>query len=68
MTSQTKERIILLTKIGLVGTALGVPIGLWAMDRWPGEAWKTAALLTAVSFYVKDRMMHPPGLEGGGHA
>lgn len=69
MTETTKQRLVLLTKVGLVGTAVMIPFGLWAMDRWSGpDTWKTAALLTAVGFGVKEYMMHGGEAEGTGHA
>jgi hypothetical protein len=60
MDQNTKDMIWTLTKIGLVGTVIGVPVGVWAMKRWnrPGETWKTAALLTGVGFAVKEVMLH----------
>ncbi len=62
MTELTKQRAILLAKIGIVGTIIGVPVGLWAMDRWTGaDAWKTVGLLTAVSFATKEVMMKRAG-------
>lgn len=62
MDENTKAMAWTLIKIGLVGTAVGVPIGIWAMKRWnqPGETWKTALLLTAVGFGVKELMLKRP--------
>ena len=59
MDQNTKDMIWTLVKMGLIGTAVGVPIGVWAMKRWnrPGETWKTALLLTAVGFGVKELML-----------
>ena len=44
--------------IGLIGTAVSIPIGLWAVPRFQGErAWIAAALLTAVGYGVKAKLM-----------
>jgi hypothetical protein len=44
--------------IGLIGTAVSIPIGLWAVPRFKGErAWIAAALLTAVGYGVKVKLM-----------
>jgi len=55
----TKDMIWTLLKISAVGTVVGIPVGLWAMKRWnqPGEEWKTAVLLTALGFGVKEVML-----------
>lgn len=44
--------------IGLVSTAISIPIGLWAVPRFRGEqAWVAAALLTGAGFLVKKQLM-----------
>lgn len=50
MLQQTKQAIWHFVKLGVVGTIVGIPVGLWAMKQWPGrdEGWKTALLLTGV--------------------
>ena len=58
MTEETKRLVFDLLKIGLVGTVIGIPLGVWAMKRWPDESWKTALLLTGVGFGVKEFMLH----------
>jgi hypothetical protein len=63
MTDATKQKIILLTKIGLVGTAVSIPIGLWAMRQWPNSTLPTAVILTATGLALKEYMLH-----GGGEA
>jgi len=59
MDQNTKDMIWTLLKISAVGTVVGIPVGVWAMRRWnqPGEEWKTAVLLTALGFGVKEVML-----------
>lgn len=64
MTEDTKQKVILLAKIGVVGTLISIPIGVWAMNRWPDSTLKTAALLTAVGLATKEVMLAGEG----GHA
>lgn len=64
MSPENKELAWTLTKIGIVGTIISIPVGIWAIKRWPDETWKTAVLLTALSFAVKEKMLHG----GGEHA
>lgn len=59
MTNETKQLVWKLAKIGTIGTIVSIPFGVWAMRRWagPSDAWKIAALLTAVSFVVKEALL-----------
>jgi len=63
MNQETKALVWDLLKVGLVGTAIGIPIGVWAMKRWPTQTWKTALLLTGVGFAVKEVMLHRAPVE-----
>ena len=45
-----------LTNIGLVGTLIGLPIGLVAVPNLP--TWATALILTLAGFGVKYMMLH----------
>lgn len=52
--SATQRSLTLdLVNLGLVGTLIGVPIGLWSISRFPDRPWLSAAFLTAASFAVK---------------
>jgi hypothetical protein len=57
MTDQDKERVWLLLKISAVGTLISIPLGIWALKKWPNETYKTAAFLTLVSFGVREVML-----------
>ncbi len=47
--------------IGLVGTAVGVPVGLWAVPRFEHQPWVAATILTAASYAIKAAMLpHEP--------
>jgi uncharacterized membrane protein YfcA len=57
MNEETKRLAWKLAVMGTVGTAVSIPIGIWAMRRWPEETWKTAILLTVVGFGVKELIL-----------
>lgn len=46
-----------LTVIGMVGTIVGIPVGLWAVPRFAQQPWVAAAILTAASYAVKAAML-----------
>lgn len=60
MDEETKALMWKLALVGTIGTAISIPLGIWAIRRWPDETWKVAALLTAVGFGVKELMLHEP--------
>lgn len=56
-----EELIWKLVKIGLVGTVISIPIGLWLIPKYKDSPWVPAAALTAVGYAVKHFMLeHPP--------
>ena len=52
----TYEKVKYLTALGLFGTALGIPVGLWAMNQWPDPAdrLKVFVVLTASGLLIKE--------------
>ena len=46
-----------LVVIGVVGTAVGVPVGLWAVPRFAHQPWVAATILTAASYAIKAAML-----------
>lgn len=49
-----------LTYIGLVGTAIGIPLGMWAVPAFSDKPWVAAVLLTGAS-YISKAMLLPHG-------
>lgn len=58
MTKHDKRIINDLLAIGVVGTLVSLPLGLWAIPRYRDELWKATAILTGAGFLVKHLMMH----------
>jgi len=46
-----------LVNVGLVGTLVGVPLGLWAVPAFEEHPWKAAAVLTVASYAVKAALL-----------
>lgn len=47
----------LLIKMGVVGSVLSIPVGIWAIKKWPGKPIYPAVILTALSLAVKEVML-----------
>lgn len=47
----------LLLKIGAVGTVLSIPVGIWAIKRWPDRPIVPAVILTGLGLAVKEYML-----------
>lgn len=57
MSQQDWDIIKLLVKIGVVGTIVSLPIGLWAIKKWPERPIIPAIILTAVGLAIKEMML-----------
>lgn len=47
----------LLLKIGAVGTVLSIPVGIWAIKKWPDRPIIPAVILTGLGLAVKEVML-----------
>lgn len=47
----------LLIKIGIVSSALSIPVGIWAIKKWPDKPIVPAVILTALGLAVKEIMI-----------
>ncbi len=57
LSAEQKSLVKDLAYIGLVGTVVSIPIGLWVVPKYRERAWISAAVLTAASYGVKHYMM-----------
>jgi len=57
LSPQDWDIIKLLIKIGAVGTVVSLPIGLWAIKKWPDKPIIPAIILTAVGLAIKELML-----------
>jgi hypothetical protein len=57
LSQQDWDILKLLVKIGIVGTAVSLPIGLWAIKKWPEKPIIPAIILTAVGLGIKELML-----------
>ncbi len=55
--AEEKKLVSDLIMIGLVSTAISIPIGLWAIPKFRDKVWISAALLTAAGYVVKSKML-----------
>jgi hypothetical protein len=58
-----RETFLSLAEVGIVSGAVGIPLGLWALERWPDKHYIAAALLTAAGFGIKQLMLSGPTAE-----
>lgn len=65
LNDKQRQLTIDLVNLGLVGTLIGVPVGLYLVPRVP--AWATAAALTALGFGVKMVLLPHEEKEAGVH-
>ena len=52
-----QETVRKLIDIGIVSGMICVPLGLWAVSRWPESHWQAAAVMTAAGFATKQVML-----------
>jgi hypothetical protein len=68
LSDEQKHIIELMIKIGVVGTAVSIPIALWAIPKWSERPIIPALILTGVGLAIKEVMIghaeHTPPLEG----
>jgi hypothetical protein len=57
LSQEQKDIIALLVKIGIVGTVVSIPIGLWAIPKWQDNPMMPAIILTGVGLVVKEYMI-----------
>lgn len=57
MTQENWDITKLLIKIGIVSSALSIPVGIWAIKKWPDKPIIPAAILTALGLGVKEYML-----------
>jgi len=57
LTAEEKKLAKDLVVIGLLSTAVSIPLGLWAVPRFRDQVWISAAILTAAGFFVKQQML-----------
>lgn len=57
LSQEQKDIITLMVKLGIYGTLISIPIGLWAIPRWRDQPIIPAAILTAVGFALKEVMI-----------
>jgi hypothetical protein len=57
LSDEQKDIIYLMVKLGVVGTAVSIPIALWAIPRWRESPMIPALLLTGVGFAIKEVMI-----------
>jgi hypothetical protein len=58
LTQEQRDIIELMVKVGIVGTAISIPIGLWAIPKWRENTIIPALILTGVGLAVKEVMLH----------
>ncbi len=54
---EQKERFSQLAKMGFVSTAVSIPIGVWALEKWPDEPWKTLLITTGTGLALRSLML-----------
>lgn len=47
----------LMLKIGVVGTVISIPVGIWAVKRWPDKPIVPAIILTGLGLVIKKVMI-----------
>jgi len=47
----------LLIKIGIVSSVFSIPVGIWAIKKWPDTPIIPAAILTALGLGIKEYML-----------
>lgn len=47
----------LMVKMGIVSSALSIPVGIWAIKKWPDRPIIPAVILTALGLVVKEVMI-----------
>jgi len=57
LSDEQKDLATQLTIVGLVGTAIGVPLGLWAVPAFSDKPWLAALILTGASYATKAAML-----------
>lgn len=57
LTDEQKDIISLMVKIGVVGTAVSIPIALWAIPKWSERPVIPALILTGVGLAIKEVMI-----------
>jgi hypothetical protein len=63
LTQEQRDIIALMIKVGIVGTVISIPVGLWAIPKWRENTIVPAIILTAIGLGVKEYMLH-----GAAHA
>jgi hypothetical protein len=58
LTQEQKDIIKLMVKVGIVGTAVSIPVALWAIPKWRENTIIPAIILTAIGLGVKEYMLH----------
>lgn len=61
MTQENWDITKLLIKIGVVSSVLSIPVGIWAIKKWPEKPIIPAAILTALGLAVKEVMISRAG-------
>ena len=65
LTSSQRSLTLDLVNLGLVGTLIGVPIGLFVIPRTTATPWLAAAVLTAASYAVKAALLPHESADSG---
>jgi hypothetical protein len=63
MTREQIDIIKLVLKVGVVATAVSIPLGLWAIPKWPDQPIIPTLILTGATFVVKQVMVAHAGKE-----
>lgn len=57
LTDEHRRIIDLMVKIGIIGTAISIPIALWAIPKWSEKPIIPALILTGVGLAIKEVMI-----------
>ena len=58
LTQEQRDIVALMIKIGIVGTAISIPVALWAIPKWREKTIIPAIILTGIGLGVKEVMLH----------
>lgn len=57
LSDEQQDATDLLLRVGFIVSIASVPVGLWALSRWPENPMIPSAILTALAFVIKDHML-----------
>lgn len=56
-TTEQKDIIELMIKIGIIGTVVSIPVAMWAIPKWRERTIIPAIILTGIGLGIKELML-----------